>query len=143
MRISMTKDKELQGRNFKIFRKFFVEKENFKELSEEFELSERQLYRILDCVSKNFGIVAEKTKLAGGLLEVRERSKDLTVLRKKELQEKSPSVRSVVELETALRGNTELELRLQGLLQEVLKLEFRPEGSIVAILKEIAKDKKD
>lgn len=135
-------DPKLRSRNLDIFRERFYERKSINELMEEYKLSRKQIYRTLNFVSKDLGTIPEQTKIEGSLFEIRERIKDLMKLRKRELKKKEPSIRSVCELETQIRADGEIELKLEGLLKEAVEVEVNSkQGSIVAILKEITKEK--
>lgn len=123
-------DPKLTARNLEIYSKRFVEKISIPELVEEYDLSRKQIERCLKFVSDEMGGgVPEKIKLEGHIFQLEERTKDLLKIRKEEIAKgENKSIRNLSELEVQIRNNEELELKLQGLLKEVIKFESNEGG---------------
>lgn len=133
----MAEDKELIKRNLDIYIQRFVEKQSIPELQKEFGLSRSQIFNCLALVDKEMGgSIPEKIRLQGAIFQLEERTKDLLKVRKEELAKgKNKSIRNLSELEVQIRNNQELELKLSGLLKQVVQIESADEISIPDILK--------
>ncbi len=142
MRKKTIDDEKLRGRNLEIYEQYFVQKVPIRELSQKYDLTPRQVFRCLRFIKKELPTIPEPLKISGYISNSQSRTRDLMKLRKEELEREKPSIRSICELETQVRENQEVEMRLEGLLREAIKFEVsNQDGSIVKILKEITREK--
>lgn len=136
-KLSAKEDKKLVKRNLDIYIQRMVEKQSIPELQKEYGLSRSQIFNCLALVDKEIGgSIPEKIKLQGAIFNLEERTKDLLKVRREELAKgKQRSIRNLAELEVQIRNNQELELKLSGLLKQVISIESSEEVGIKDILK--------
>ena len=141
-RPSSLKDPELIQRNIEIYTRYFVDKFSIWDLEKYYGLKRRQVYEVLKTVGEKMGNVPERVKLEGHIHDIRKRTKDLIDLQTKEKKRKVVSIRNVNELEVQVRNNGEVEMKLEGLLKNIVKIEGDGDGSsILAILKVLSSEK--
>ena len=111
------------------------------DLAKKFECSYGKIKKALMWVNKNFIKLPNKTLLQGAIFSIEERVQHLTTLIEEERDRKTPSVRSIIELNREIREDSRDLLKLRNLYHERYAIEVDGGISIRNILKELTNDK--
>jgi len=142
-RPSQEESEQLRERAIAMFTERFVYQIPVFELMKKYECSQATCFRAFKLAKDKLGKVPQSIRLRGAVYQLEKMNKDLIKIREEEIKKgKNKSVRSLVELEVQIRSNLELLMKLEKLLVEAMEIEVKSkDGSIIAILKEITKEK--